>query len=358
MRHQVSWAGKMKNRYILLIIALVSLLSGRMMGQGGFHCLETWEHKFLLAERIGDSVVTPDGELLSSFFKLGPVLISRQRLNRRICCRGQGPDELENLYAYCLHPEGLAFVELPHRIKIFRRENTGYGWKRTIGLEKSRFLSFISSAVYSDHKWFLAGYFLENFPMKPLYKEVFLKIYDDRGKFIKGLIRNTSRKVHQHTLMDYYVVDGNKNILFLTENRLHVTVISKGTLEIQARLNLETPSCYRPMPEDFYSAKQYRNLYVEMERDMDRWKTAYSRIIFAAYDHDRLVLQIRVFPPAKKKFMALLFNGYTFRPEGRILTNDRLMGVRGGKYYFYANGDPYYEEEADRCRIRICRLEK
>ena len=65
-----------------------------------------------------------------------------------------------------------------------------------------------------------------------------------------------------------------------------------------------------------------------------------------------------MFPPEKEKFMVLLYNGETFQAEEQILTADRLMGVRDGKYYFYANGDPYYEEEADRCRIRICRLEK
>ena len=90
------------------------------MGQKSFFCVESWEHDFLVAERIGDSVVTPDGELVSSFFRLGPILISKQNLNRRICKRGQGPGELENLYAYCLHPEGLAFVELPYRIKFLR----------------------------------------------------------------------------------------------------------------------------------------------------------------------------------------------------------------------------------------------
>ena len=101
--------------------ALIFLFSGLLMGQKSFFCVESWEHDFLVAERIGDSVVTPDGELVSSFFRLGPILISKQNLNRRICKRGQGPGELENLYAYCLHPEGLAFVELPYRIKIFRR---------------------------------------------------------------------------------------------------------------------------------------------------------------------------------------------------------------------------------------------
>ena len=88
--------------------------------------------------------------------------------------------------------------------------------------------------------------------MKPLYKEVYLKVYDEQGKYIKGLIRHTAHESHQHHLMEYYVVDGGENILFLSENRLHVTVISQGSLEIRARLNLETPPNYRPMPEEFY----------------------------------------------------------------------------------------------------------
>jgi hypothetical protein len=49
----------------------------------------------------------------------------------------------------------------------------------------------------------------------------------------------------------------------------------------------------------------------------------------------------------------LFYNTKTFKLERTILINDRLLGIRDGKYYFYANGDPKYDEEADECIIKI-----
>jgi len=320
-----------------------------------FRVADTWRHDMEITGRIGGSTILKNGHVAATFYGQGPVEIS-SRASELVCRRGQGPDELQDLFAACEHPLGLAFVELPFRIKIFGRDNGDYRCRQTIWLEKSRFYTAVSSALFCRGKWFLAGYFLENFSRKYVYKKVFVKVYDAEGKYIKGLIRRTDHEPDQRHLMDYHLVNGGDRIFFLEEDRLRVTVIQPESLEIEKVVDLEAPEEYRPMPKDFYVFKRYDDPYAGIGRDMDNWRTGYSRIMCAAFDRGTLVLQIRVFEKAAR-FMVLFFREGSFQPAGRVLTNDRLLGVREGRFYFYAGGDPRYEDEADRCRIKVCTLE-
>ena len=239
---------------LLALISVIVFHGYRLTGQT-FQCMETWEHNLDISGRVHFSTITPDGKIVGSFFKMGPVMIHSG--NAAVLCRhGQGPSELQDLYAFCTHPDGIAFVELPFRIKVFMRKGEKYVWKKTQWLERSQFYTNVSAVLYSSGHWLIGGYFLENFSRKPLYKEVYLKIYDDQGKYVKGLIRKTTRKANQHHLMDYYLVDGGENIFFLAENRLRVTVIHRNKLEIQTTVDLEPPPCYRSMPESYYIFKQ------------------------------------------------------------------------------------------------------
>lgn len=320
-----------------------------------FRVVDTWSNDIKITGRIGGSTILKNGNVAATFYGQGPVEIS-SRTAEFICRRGQGPDELQDLFAACEHPHGLAFVELPFRIKIFGRDNGDYHCRKSVWLEKSRFYTAVSSVLFIRGKWFLAGYFLENFSRKYVYKKVFVKVYDAKGKYIKGLIRKTDHEPDQRHLMGYYLVAGGGSIYFLEEDRLRVTVIQPESLRIEKAVDLAAPEEYRPMPKDFYVFKRYDDPYAGIGRDMDTWRTGYSRVVCAAFDRGTLVLQIRVFEKAAR-FMVLFFREGSFQPAGRVLTNDRLLGVRAGRFYFYANGDPRYEEEADQCRVKVCTLE-
>ena len=54
-----------------------------------------------------------------------------------------------------------------------------------------------------------------------------------------------------------------------------------------------------------------------------------------------------------KKFALLFYNAENFKLERTIFTNDLLLGAKDGKYYFYANGDPGRDEEAEEFIIHI-----
>jgi len=321
-----------------------------------FKLVEEWSHDMEALDRIGVTAVMPEGNLVTTFYKKGPVWLSRQRA-QLVCLRGQGPDEIQDLFALCPHPEGIAMVELPSRIKIFKKSGDSFRCRRTLWLQRSRFYTTVSSVLFSRGKWFLAGYFLENFSRKYVYKKVFVKVYDNRGKYIKGLIRRTDYQPDQRHLMDYYLVEGGGNILYLTEDKLRVTVIPREKLEVREVVELRAPEAYKPVPGDFYVFKRYDDAAAGMMRDLDKWKTGYSRIVCVGYDQDELVLQIRLPDSNKANFMVLFYDGGSFQPVGRIPTDDRLLGVRDGRFYFYADGDPRYEEAADRCRIKVCMRE-
>ena len=344
-------------RSCLMTMVCMLMMSGMCRGAPrDFRFVDTWTHDMMIAGNIGSSMVGANGDVAATFFKIGPVWLSKKGAHL-ICRRGQGPDEIQDLFGLCEHPEGIALVELPFRIKVFARSRDRFQCKRTLWLERSRFYTVVSSVLFSRGKWFLAGYFLENFSRKYVYKKVFVKVYDNRGKYIQGLIRRTDYQPDQRHLMDYYLVEGGGNILYLTEDQLRVTVISRERLGVKEVVDLKAPEGYRPMPKDYYVFKRYDDPAAGMMRDMDTWKTGYSRMVWAGFDRGRLVLQIRMPNSRKANFMVFFYDGETFRAGDRILTDDRLLGVRDGRFYFYANGDPRYEDAADQCRIKVCVLE-
>lgn len=341
---------------IMIVMLMASLFKITDGADKQFRVQETWSHDLEITGRIGDSIVLKGGNLVTSFYKMGPVFMGMHAA-KMVCVRGQGPDELQDLFAICAHPLGPAFVELPFRIKIFSREKgENFRCQRSVWLEKSRFYTAVSAALFFRGRWFLAGYFLENFSRKNVFKKVFVKIYNAEGKYLKGLIRKTDHEPDQRHLMDYYLVEGGGRVYFLVEDRMRVTVIDPDSLEVMETADLDPPEAYLSMPKEFYVFKRYDDPYSGIERDMDTWRTGYSRIVSAAYDQGVLILQIRVFEPSAH-YMVLFYNSHTFQPAGRVLTNDRLLGVREGRFYFYAGGDPRYEDEADRSRIKVCTLE-
>jgi len=340
---------KLKIFFILVLILNISL---SIYAEDKFKCIETWKHDIDIYGNIRHSMINNKGEIIGDFYKTESLIIAPKKVIK-FAPRGQGPGDLVDIRGMCEYKKDLAIIELPNKIKIFKRKDNKYVWKKTQWLERSKFLSIVKSGVFAGNKWFVAGKFLLNYSRKYIYKKVHLKVFDKDGNLLKTLIKETTFKPDQLSVMDYYVLKNKENVLFLAENKLNVKVISIDKLEIVNNIDLSAAKFYKKMPEDFYIWKKYNGNFSSALKDWDMWKTSYSRIIHANISKNWLVLQIRCFKPQNTKFALLFYNTKTFKLERTILINDRLLGIRDGKYYFYANGDPKYDEEADECIIKI-----
>jgi len=303
---------KLKIFFILVLILNISL---SIYAEDKFKCIETWKHDIDIYGNIRHSMINNKGEIIGDFYKTESLIIAPKKVIK-FAPRGQGPGDLVDIRGMCEYKKDLAIIELPNKIKIFKRKDNKYVWKKTQWLERSKFLSIVKSGVFAGNKWFVAGKFLLNYSRKYIYKKVHLKVFDKDGNLLKTLIKETTFKPDQLSVMDY-------------------------------------SKFYKKMPEDFYIWKKYNGNFSSALKDWDMWKTSYSRIIHANISKNWLVLQIRCFKPQNTKFALLFYNTKTFKLERTILINDRLLGIRDGKYYFYANGDPKYDEEADECIIKI-----
>ncbi|MCK4766736.1 MAG: hypothetical protein KAW12_31385 [Candidatus Aminicenantes bacterium] len=162
----------------------------------------------------------------------------------------------------------------------------------------------------------------------------------------KSYDKNT--KYNQHHLMTYHLAPHKKHVFFIPENELKVILISVKELEVKKEIKLEAPQFYKKMPVDFYTWKEYLKLPKNsFEIDLQKWKSAYCRINKVIIEDNYLVLQVRTRSEQLKKFALLFYNPETFKLEKTIYTDDLLLGSRNGKYYFFAGGDPAFDEVDD-----------
>ena len=301
-----------------------------------------------------DAIIDKDNDLICSFYRT-PLRMFTKEKSMTFATRGQGPNQLTDLWTYCLYQSDLALFEMPNKIKIFAKKNGAYVWKETKWLKSGPYVHTPRDAIFFDDKWFVAGANYHDLGGKGS-KISFIKIYAADGNPLKDLIFKESSGDTQYLHMDFFVLDCNGNVLYLPENELKVTVIDPKELKIIREAALETPSSYKPMPPDFYVPKRSDNPG-DIMKMLEKWRFSYSRILSIAVDNGHLVLQYRVFDDKLKKFALLFYDTGSFKLEKTIFTNDCFMTARTGKYYFYANGDPGIDEEADKCVINVYSFE-
>ena len=153
--------------------------------------------------------------------------------------------------------------------------------------------------------------------------------------------------------MDYHLAVHNSRIFLIVENELKVYEISPDKVAVIKETNLESPPFYKKMPGDFYSFKKYNSPGRELSRDINYWRTSYSRITNIAVEDGYLVLQIRAFEDETKKFAMLFYNADTFKLEKTVFIDDYFIGAQDGKYYFFAHGNPGRDEDVDDLIINI-----
>ena len=212
----------------------------------------------------------------------------------------------------------------------------------------------VQDAIYYKNKWFLAGLEFVDFDNKKnLQYASFLKIYEKNGQPIENLIKKTFDGPHRFHEMNYYVAAYKDQVLFLVENEMKVHVVGLKDLSIKKEVNLETPGFYKKKPDEFYSPKGKTGAGKNYLSVLEHWKTSYSRINKVIVEDSFLLLQVRTCSEKLKRFALLFYNAGNFKLEKTIYTDDLLLGVKEGKYYFFAGGDPGRDEEAEDFIINV-----
>jgi hypothetical protein len=206
--------------------------------------------------------------------------------------------------------------------------------------------------IFFKKKWFLAG---ENtLSQKGEKSEVsMIKIFSSAGKPVTNLIKRVYNNFSAYHRMDHFITHGKDRVFYMAENELKVYIICHDNLKVLREVNLDKPGFYKKMPDDYYAFKRYENDQRGWDRDHQKWKTTYSRIMRVKREGNFLVIQIRAFGEKQKKFAVLFYNADTLKLEKTFATDDLFLGTLNGKYYFYAHGDPGFDEGTDDCIINI-----
>jgi len=304
--------------------------------------------------RFSGALLDKDSDLIASFYAT-PLRLFTPEKSVQFATMGQGPDQLINLWAQCLYNDDLALFEMPNKIKIFTKKDGTYVWKETKWLKRGPYLHVPSSAVFLDNKWFIAGSSFHDMGGKDS-PVSFVTVYGADGTLVNELIDKKFDKPFMHMQLNYFILAADSKAYFLPENELKVTVIDPVELKVTKEVSLESPEYYKPMPPDFYLIDTPEK-QKDFLKQLEYWRYSYSRLSAAAVDSGYLIVQFRVFGEKMKKFALLFYNLGNFKLEKTVLTNDCFMTAGNGKYYFYADGDPGYDEEAGKTVIKVFSLE-
>jgi hypothetical protein len=336
------------------LIVLITILASAVLLIGEKHvefiCIDKWDHGDEIFGRSFGTTIDKDNHIIGVFYMMGFRLITPSKITA-FAPRGQGPSEVMDIKTFFLYKDDLVVVESKNKIKIFKKERGTYTWEKTLWLKLWKYSHFISGGIFFKNRIYLTG--INTLEQSNTRKVVSLiKVYDEDGKPIKNLLKKELKNPNRLYVMDYYIIDFKENLYFMAENELKLIMISPETLEVQKEIPLEIPDFYKKMPDDVYVFKRY-NTSDGFRKDVEYWKTSYSRITKFINEGDYFVISIRTCSDRLKKFAVLFYNVNNFKLEKTVFIDDFLLGERQGKFYFFANGNPSLDDDTDRCLINI-----
>jgi hypothetical protein len=345
-------------RCFVLSILIIFVLSGFGYGEKKFELIQKYTGDQIFGMYFFDAVVDKDGDLIAGFSIPNCMVINEKGMSE-LGPIGQGPGDLDGYYTiFILDNNDLVVEGAAGKLKVFEKKNGKYTWKKTIWKQIDRRAFLAHDSLFYDGKWYFSGLGSYYGPKSKEFKVYYLKVYSAEGKFIKNMVEEVFPKPYKYHHMDYYLALYKNKVYLLTENRLHLRIISPTELKVEREVKLETPDYYKPIPKDYYAYPEKFQLIsdADLRKEQYIWKTSYSRIVNALIEGHWLVIQIRTCSEKMKRFALLFYNADNFKLEQTIFTDDFLLASRDGKYYFFKNGNPSYDEEADEAVINIYRF--
>ncbi len=323
------------------------LLSGKAQDWNkDFRLKEVWEFP---DEKIGgyiyDSDISPNGDVIFWGFKWWIVKVNKKGISL-LTPKGEGPGEVKSPFNFFITKDLIGVMETYGKISFFKIDKSSYKFLKFIFLKPSYQIK--TSFFQCGGKFYVGGFL----PASPgtLAKGYFLTVYDDKGKPIGKTLfldfKKNSRIYLSRTFMRKY---GNRLFVFL-EFSPTVYWLNCGENNVKGKVSLKMPDFYVPMhklpepPKGVISRRKLQEIY-------ETWEASYSRIEEIAIDGDYLILQIRTLK--KPKFALLFYKLKDFSLKKFYFGMDRFLGTRNGLFYFFANGNPGFDDEADELKIKI-----
>ena len=336
-------------RILFTLILICLILTNTLQSSPVLKKVDQWKLKETIAGKHFFSLIDKDNQLISSFYKMPFLVISRDKIFQ-FAQYGLGPSEIINSFTDFLYKGDLAIMESQDKLKIFAKKNGNYSWKETKRIKRSPLFTIMKSALFVDEKFVFAG-IEQTQTIDAKTGEFFqIKICDDSGKIQKYLLPKKSNflEIYPLMLMNSFLVSyKDQTVFFLKENQLKISEIDIKNMRIVREKVLEIPKFYKKMPDNFYIFKKYDNPKDNFILDIETWQTSYSAITAVAIDRNNLVIQVRIFEPEKQKFALLFYNITDLKLVNTILTDDLLLDIKDGKYYCFAGGDPVLDQDGE-----------
>ena len=345
-------------RCILSSVLIIFVLSGFYYGEKKFELIREYTGDQIFGMYFFDAVVDKDGDLIAGFSIPGCMIINEKGMSE-LGPYGQGPGDLDGYYTiFILNNNDLVVEGAAGKLKVFEKKNGKYTWEKTFWKQIGRRAFAVRDSLFHDDKWYFCGMGNYYRSGRREFKVYYLKVYSSEGKFIKDMVEEVFPRPNRYHHMDSYLALYKNKVYLMIENRLHVRIISPTELKVEREVPLETPDYYKPMPKDHYARqKRFQPISsADFIKEQEYLKTSYSRIVNALIEGRWLVIQIRTCSEKLKRFALLFYNADNFKLERTLFTDDFLLASRDGNYYFFKNGNPSYDEEAEEAVINIYRF--
>ncbi|MBC7361467.1 MAG: hypothetical protein H5U06_04190 [Candidatus Aminicenantes bacterium] len=200
------------------------------------HCLLDKEDNIIIVHRPGISLVNERQFLTFSEW-------------------GQGPNQINSVYAICDYRGDLAVFELKNQIKIFKKEGETYTEVNKKWLKTDPRTYLLRDAFYTAERFFLGGLITIKKEKGKLYGALVMAYNDITGQTEKNFVFVQYPDPSDHYLIRKHFEICGDYLLFLPQNEMKLYLISLDTLILEKTVELKTPKFYVSMPKSFFYLK-------------------------------------------------------------------------------------------------------
>jgi len=347
-------AKKMKRQFFMLGFILF-ILSLHPLYSVEIKFLKQWIHNADIVGEISHCLLDKDSNIIL-VHRPGISLVSENNFVT-FADWGQGPDQIENVFAICDYRGDLAVFELKNKIKVFKKEGEIYRGsnKQWLKINPGKYL--LRDAFYARNRFFLGGLFPIKKEKKKIYAALMLAYNDATGQEEKNFAFVYYPQPSDHYIIRKHFAVYGDDLFFLSQNEMKLYIISLTDLVLEKTVELKPPKFYIPMPKTFFILKNYKD-DTDYWKTIVTWMTSYSAVTrMVVLQNGYLILQIRTCNPKLNKFALLFYNmNNNFALENIIYTNDLLLAGEKDLLYFFNGGDPMVDEEANKVIINVYQI--
>ncbi len=323
---------------------------------------QSLNHDFVTIERwrfpnevvtgyIFDAFIDSDEQLALMFFRDGIKVVSSHGVEN-LTRVGQGPGEMQRWAAMFLMEPFLIDIENSGKLIYFRKQNHKYGYEKTLWLRHDFNFPHVKGAVYSNGKWYLAGFSSKLDNKGNRVHGYYLSIYKNGRQTKRLLFKDFKGLCRGPYFLAAHIRHFNNSIWMMLASELQVYVFDIKKDILIRKIFLKLPAFYKKI-QDYIPFKRYP--LEKLIQIYESWELSYSRVENFLITEKNLIIQIRTADSSKSKFALLFYNSKHFNLEKTYYCDDLLLCEKDGRFYFFEYGDPGLDEKAQFVSIKIYR---